>query len=74
MSTIIVSSTTIQKKTFDVVITKDTQVGGFIGECSELHAYSEGDTFGQIIENMKEAIELAIADDPIDFNMLVTEQ
>lgn len=55
-------STAIQKKTFDVVITKDPEVGGFVGECTELHAYSEGDTFGEIMENMKEAIELAIED------------
>lgn len=67
-------STAIQKKTFDVVITRDPEVGGFVGECAELHAYSEGDTFGEIMENMKEAIGLAIEDDPIDFNMLVIEQ
>lgn len=67
-------STAIQKKTFDVVITKDPEVGGFVGECMELHAYSEGDTFGEIMENMKEAIEIAIEDDPTDFNMLVIEQ
>ena len=67
-------STAIQKRTFDVVITKDPEVGGFVGECTELHAYSEGDTLGEIIENMKEAIELAIEDDPTVFNMLVIEQ
>ena len=67
-------STAIQKKTFAVVITKDPEAGGFVGECTELHAYSEDDTFGEIMENMKEAIELAIEDDPTDFNMLVIEQ
>ena len=67
-------STTIQKVTYDVVITKDKEVGGFTGACEELHAYSQGETFGQIIENMKEAIELAIEDDPTNFNMLVIEQ
>lgn len=64
----------IQKKTFDVIITKDIEVGGFVGECMELHAYSEGDTFSEIVESMKEVMELAIEDDPTDFNMLVIEQ
>ena len=64
----------MQKRTFDVVLTRDDDVGGFVGECAELHAYSEGDTFGQTVENMKEAIELAIEDDPTYFNMLIIEQ
>ena len=63
-----------KKKTYDVVITKDDKVGGFVGECEELHAYSEGATFGEIIENMKEAIDLAIEDNPTDFNMTIIQK
>ncbi len=67
-------STTVQKRTYDVVITKDSEVGGYVGACEELHAYSEGDTFGEIMENMKEAIELGIEDEPIEFNMLIIQK
>ena len=69
-------STTIQKKTYTVVITKDLEDGGFVGRCDELHANSQGDSFGEIIENMKEAVELAAeeSESPTDFNMLITEQ
>lgn len=69
-------STTVQKKTYTVVITKDLEEGGFVGRCDELHAVSEGDTFGDIMENMKEAVELAAEESkrPTDFNMLIIEQ
>lgn len=69
-------STTIQKKTYTVVITQDPEDGGFVGRCDELHANSQGDSFGEIIENMREAIELAAEESksPTDFNMLITEQ
>lgn len=71
-----VMSTTIQKKTYAVVITKDLEEGGFVGTCDELHAVSEGNTFGEIIENMKEAIELVAEEcgSPTAFNMLIIEQ
>lgn len=69
-----VMSSTIQKrKTYDVIITQDED-GGFVGKCRELHAFSQGDTFAEIMENMKEAIDLAIEDNPVDFNMLVMKQ
>lgn len=69
-------STTLQKKTYTVVITKDREEGGFVGRCDELHANSEGDTFGEIVENMKEAVDLAAEEcgSPTDFNMLIIEQ
>ena len=53
---------TIGEKTYAVVITKDEEVGGFIGACEELHAYSQGETFGEMMENIKEAVELAAED------------
>ena len=58
-----------------MVITKDLE-GGFVGTCDELHAVSEGDTFGEIMENMKEAMELAAEEggNATDFNMPITEQ
>ena len=69
-------STTVQKKTYTVVITRDLEDGGFVGRCDELHANSQGDTFGEVVENMKEAVELAADEsgNPPDFNMLIAEQ
>ncbi|MCE2498487.1 MAG: type II toxin-antitoxin system HicB family antitoxin [Nitrosopumilaceae archaeon] len=69
-------STTVQKKTYSVVITKDLEEGGFVGTCDELHAVSEGDTFGEMMGNIREAMELAAEEggSATDFNMLVTEQ
>ncbi len=69
-------STIIQKKTYTVIITKDLEEDRFAGRCDELHANSEGNTFGEIMENMKEAVELAAEESgsPTDFNMLITEQ
>ena len=69
-------SATLQKKTYTVVITKDHEEGGFVGRCDELHANSEGDTFGEIMENMREAVDLAAEEcgSSTDFNMLIIEQ
>ena len=69
-------STTMQKKTYTVVITKDLEERGFVGICDELHAVSEGNTFGEIMKNMKEAVDLAVEEsrNPTDFNMLIVEQ
>jgi len=69
-------STTLQKKTYTVVITEDPEEGGFVGRCDELHAVSEGDTFGEAIGNMREAVELAAEESksPTDFNLLIIEQ
>lgn len=67
-------SSTIQKKTYAVVITKDE--GGFIGRCDELHANSQGETYGEVMENMKEAVELAAEESGnIDnFNLLIIQK
>lgn len=69
-------STAVQKKTCSVVITKDLEEGGFVATCEELHAVSEGDTFGEMMENIKEAMDLAAEEGghATDFNMLVVEQ
>ncbi len=64
-------SSTIQKKTYTVIITPDKDGGGFFGRCEELHANSQGGTYGQVVENMKEAVEVSIDDNISDFNMLV---
>ena len=69
-------SATIQKKTYAVTIVKDLEDDVFVGRCDELHANSQGNTFGEVVENMKEAVELAAKEsgNPTDFNMLIIEQ
>ena len=69
-------STTIQKKTYTVVLIPDLEEGGFVGTCDELHAVSEGDTFGEVMENMKEAMESAAEErgNTTDFDILVMER
>ena len=66
-------NSTIGKKNYAVVITKD-EAGGFIGECEELHAYSQGETFGEMMENIKEAVELAAEDEHNEFNLLIIQK
>ncbi len=66
-------SSTIQKKTYTIIITPDEVDGGFVGRCDELHANSQGETYGEIIENMKEAVEASIDDGTTDFNMLIVQ-
>ena len=68
-------STTIQKKTYSVIITKDDD-GILVGRCDELHANSQGETFGEIVENMREAVKLAAEEigSTTDFNMLIVER
>ena len=49
---------TIQKKTYTIIITRDEgDVGGFVGMCDELYANSQVETYDEIMENMKEAVE-----------------
>lgn len=67
-------SSIIQKKTYHVVITKDTIDGGFVGRCDELHANSQGATYGEVMQNMKEAVELAAEDEHNEFNLLVIQK
>lgn len=64
-----------QKKTCAVAITTD-QDGRFVRWCDDLHACSYGDTFGQLVENMKEVMGLAVTElgEETEFNMLITEQ
>ena len=66
----------MQKKTYSVVITKDIEDGVFIGRCDELHANSQGDTFEEIVDNMKEATELAAeeCEKTTDFNIHIIKQ
>ena len=67
---------TMQKKTYAVIITRDIEDKEFVGRCDELHANSQGETFGEIVENMKEAVELAAGElgNTTDFNMRLIEQ
>ena len=69
-------STTVQKKTYTVVITKDREEGGFVGRCDELHANSQGETYGEIMENMQDVMEITAKtiDDIDDFNILVIKK
>lgn len=69
-------STTIQKKTYTVVITADKEDGKFAGWCDDLHACTYGNTFGQTVEKMKEAMDLAVLElgKEREFNMLITER
>ncbi len=68
-------SSTIQKKTYGVMITRDKTDGGFVGVCDELNAFSQGETYGEIMENIKEAVELAAEDagNTDGFNMLIIQ-
>ena len=67
---------TMQKKTYDVIITKDHENGGFVGRCDELHANTQGETYGETLENMKEVVELVAEclERDTNFNMLVIEK
>ncbi len=68
-------STTIQQKTYTVLITKDRDEGGFVGRCDELHANSQGETYGETVENMKDAVSLAARTikGVTEFNMLLVD-
>ena len=69
-------SSTIQKKTYTVTITEDKEDGGFVGRCDELHANSQGETYGETVENMKEAVQVSIdgANNANGFNMLIIQK
>jgi len=69
-------SSTVQKKTYTVTITPDEEDGGFVGRCDELHANSQGETYGETIENVKEAVELAAkaSGNTGDFDLLITQR
>ena len=65
----------MEKKTYTVIITQDMEEGGFVGRCDELHANSQGETFGEIVENMKDVVSLTARtiDNVTDFNMLLVD-
>ena len=70
------SADIVQKKTYTVIVTKDKEEGGFVGRCDSLHANSQGETYGEIMENMKDVMGLAAKtiDKIDDFNMLVIQK
>ena len=67
-------SSAMQKKTYTVTVTPDAG-GGFVVVCDELNAFSQGETYGEAMENVKEAVELAAesAGRPDGFNMLIIQ-
>ncbi len=64
------------KKTCTIVITRDGEDEGLVGRCDELHADSHEETYGEIMGNMKEAVEPAAgeSDNTDGFNMLVVQK
>ena len=69
-------SSTIQNKAYTISISLDKIDGGFIGICDELNVFSQGETYGEIMVNIKEAVELALKDlgNSSDFNMLIIQK
>ncbi|MGI0007650.1 MAG: type II toxin-antitoxin system HicB family antitoxin [Nitrosotalea sp.] len=55
------SSSTVSKKTYQVILDKDED-GIIFARCNELHANAEGKTETEAKDNIKESIELMIAD------------
>jgi len=56
-----------KKHDFYVVIERDED-GYFIGEVPQLKGcYSQGDTLDELMENIREVIELCLEDEQIDF-------
>ena len=54
---------TVGKKEFYVVIERDED-GYYVGEVPQLKAcYSQGETIDELMENMKEVIELCMAEE-----------
>ena len=65
----------VQRKTYRIVITADPN-GGFVGRCGELHANSQGETYGEVVENMRVAVGLAaeVMDNVADFGLLISQR
>ena len=64
------------KKPYTIVISRDETDGGFIGVCDELNAFSQGETFGEVMENAREAVGLASKEvcSTGEFDMLVIQK
>ena len=65
------------EKTYAIVIDSDEEYDGrFVGRCDELHANSQKETYGEIMKNMKETVELASkkSGNIEDFSMLVVQE
>lgn len=46
---------------YTIIIEKDPESGWYIGQCAQLpEALSQGATLAELMDNMKEAIELAV--------------
>lgn len=55
------STSTISKKTYEVILDKD-EVEMIFARCHELHANAEGKTEAEAKSSIKEAIELMVED------------
>ena len=46
---------------YTVIIQKDPESGWYVGRCAQIPgAVSQGETFAELMENMKDAIELVL--------------
>ncbi|MBF0563762.1 MAG: type II toxin-antitoxin system HicB family antitoxin [Nitrospirae bacterium] len=53
---------TVYGRQYGVIIHPDTEAGGYWVECPELDVVSQGDTVGESLDMIKEAMELHLED------------
>lgn len=51
------------RQTIQATIYSDS--GGYVAECADLHAVTQGDTLDETIENLREVIALALEDEDL---------
>ena len=50
-------------ETVEFVVEADEEDGGYFAYCDQLHAVTQGDTFDEIVYNVREVAELALEGD-----------
>jgi predicted RNase H-like HicB family nuclease len=61
------------RQNLQAIVYGDTESGGFVAECPDLHAVTQGDTLDEALTNLREVIALALEDEDLAERGLVQD-
>lgn len=59
------------RQTLHAIVYADS--GGYVAECADLHAVTQGDTLDEVMANLREVIALALEDEDLADRGLVAD-
>jgi len=61
------------RQNLQAIVYSDFESGGYVAECPDLHAVTQGDTLDEAMANLREAIALALEGEDLSEHGLVPD-